>query len=114
MTLREKLDLCKPRSYWGKGIKAYAEELLEKLEDCGLDVTEENMLNGALNWLQYSEGGLALIHDCHIAERLCSPSELKRVWRKDGLHRPNKQETWLECQARALFQASALLIRLSK
>lgn len=114
MTLRDKLAQHNPRSAWGRGVKKYAEELLGYLEDDDLEVTEYNMLNGAKNWIAYSEGGLALIYDEAIAERLCSPSELKRAIKKDGLHNPNESETWLGCQARALYQAAELLLRLSK
>lgn len=114
MTLREKLTQHSPRSAWGKGVKTYAEELLEYLEDNDLEVTEQNMLQGAKTWLTYSEGGLALVRNVDIAKRLCTPSELKIVTKGDGLRNPNKGENWLECQARALYQASALLLNLSK
>lgn len=53
----------------------------------------------------------ALIYDGGIYETLCSPSELKRVTRKDGTLRDkaNNRETWLDVQARALFQACNLI-----
>jgi len=62
------------------------------------------MLNGAQNWYQYSWGGCSLIYDRDIAERLCTPSELKRT--KNGERRPNQNEEWLDVQARALRQAA--------
>lgn len=114
MTLREKLAQHNPRSAWGKGVKKYAEEFLEFLEDNDLEVTEENMLKGVASWIVYSEGGMALMYDKDIAKRLCTPTELKRVTKKDGLCNPNKRENWLECQVRALYQASTLLIQLNK
>ena len=67
------------------------------------------LLNGADDWRQYSEGGCALVYDSDIAERVCSPSELKRC--KGGERQPNASETWLECQARALGQAASLVRR---
>lgn len=70
------------------------------------------MLNGADSWSQYSWGGSALIYDGDIAERLCSPSEYKRS--REGERRPNSQEEWLDVQARALFQAANMIIRLAR
>ena len=101
------------RSAWARGVKAYAVELVENLDDSA-DLANEVMLqkallNGASSWAQYSEGGAALIYDADIAERLCSPSELKRC--KGGERKPNARETWLDCQARALAQAASLVRR---
>jgi hypothetical protein len=101
------------RSAWSRGVKAYAVELVESLED-GADLSNEVMLakallNGAQSWRQYSEGGCALIYDADIAERVCSPSELKRC--KGGERQPNSRETWIDCQARALWQAHRLIVR---
>ena len=95
------------RSAWSRGVHAYAVEMVEALDD-GADLANEVMLqkellNGAQSWAQYSEGGCALIHDADIAERLCPPSELKRV--RGGERAPNGRETWLDVQARALWQA---------
>jgi hypothetical protein len=39
-----------------------------------------------------------------IAERLCTPSELKKT--RHGDRKPNSREEWLDVQARALYQAS--------
>ena len=101
------------RSAWARGVHAYAVELVEGMNDSA-DLANEVMLqkellNGAQSWAQYSEGGCALIYDADIAERLCSPSELKRC--KGGERQPNARETWLECQARALWQAHRLIVR---
>ena len=94
-------------------MKTYATELVESL-DSTADLSNETLLgkallNGAADWQQYSEGGCALIYDADIAERLCSPSALKRV--KGGERAPNSRENWIDCQARALFQASSLVHR---
>ena len=101
------------RSAWSRGVKAYAVELVEDLDDSA-DLSNETMLqkellNGAQSWAQYSEGGAALCYDADIAERLCTPSELKRT--KRGMLPPNGRETWIDCQARALWQAHRLIVR---
>ena len=99
------------RSAWSRGVRTYAVELVESINDSA-DLANEVMLskallNGADNWRQYSDGGCALLYDADIAERLCSPSELKRC--KGGERRPNSRESWIECQARALWQAHKLI-----
>ena len=100
------------RSAWSRGVKAYAVELVESLEDdadlCNEVMLQKALLNGADDWRQYSEGGAALIYDADIAERLCSPSELNRC--KGGERQPNASETWLDVQARALWQAHRLIV----
>ena len=101
------------RSAWSRAVHTYAVELVESLDDSA-DLSNDTllrkaMLNGADDWQQYSEGGCSLVYDADIAERVCSASELKR--RKGGERRPNARETWLDCQARALAQASSLVRR---
>ena len=101
------------RSAWSRAVHTYAVELVESLTESA-DLSNETLLrkallNGAGDWQQYSEGGCALVYDADIAERLCSASELKRC--KGGERQPNAHETWIECQARALFQASRLVHR---
>ncbi len=101
------------RSAWARGVQAYAVELVEGMNDSA-DLSNEwmlqkELLNGAQSWAEYSEGGCALIYDADIAERLCSPSELKRT--RNGERQPNARETWIDCQARALGQAAALVRR---
>ena len=99
-------------SKWKTGVREYAAELREFLEENKLAATEENLLNGARNWKEYSYGGSSLIYDWDIAERLATPSEIKSCTRKDGsLRDANKHETWLDVQARALFQAAQLVVR---
>ncbi len=111
--ITNKLNATKARSAWKKGVKDYALELVESAE---VELTPENLkatlLNGAKDWSQYSHGGCAAIYDADIAERLCTPSELKK--KKGGDLQPSKRETWLDVQARALFQAFNLINRLLK
>ena len=99
------------RSAWSRGVKAYAVELVEGLNDdadlCNEVMLQKALLNGASSWAQYSEGGAALCYDADIAERLCPPSAVKR--KKWGMHAPNGRENWIECQARALWQAHRIV-----
>ena len=114
--IREELEAMDKRSAWNRGVTAYALELVDDLEEFAdggyfdVDdlnapkVLEKTMLNGASDWNHYSWGGCSLIYNGDIAERLCTPSELKRT--RGGQWRPNSREEWLDTQARALFQAS--------
>jgi len=99
-------------SKWQNGVNEYAAELYQNMIDNNLDITEENLLNGASNWSDYSYGGSSLIYDYDIAERLATPSEIKSRMRKDGSFNQmaNARETWLDVQARALYQASRKLL----
>ena len=110
--LRKLVEEIPNRSAWKKGVKKYADELLDNLEERAQinerlpkDEKElkEWLLNGAMDWEDYSYGGCSLIYDGDIAERLCTPSDLKK---KDGGRLdPNSQESWLDVQTRALRQA---------
>jgi hypothetical protein len=110
LSLYNKIESLKSRSAWRRGVNSYALELVESAEN---ELNSENvkaeLLNGAQSWKQYSEGGCSLIYDADIAERLCSPSELKK--KKGGELQPNSRENWLDVQARALFQAFNLVRR---
>jgi hypothetical protein len=119
--LKKRVESHKAASAWSRGVKAYALDLLDRLEE-GIEgswFSDENilspnllkkeLLNGAMDWLEYSEGGCALVYDGDIAKRLCTPSELKR--KKGGRLQPNSRETWIELQARALYQAAGLIMR---
>lgn len=116
-SIREALEASKERSAWGRGVQAYAVELVDSLqgrasyEDRAPSPEEvrEWLLNGARSWSEYSWGGSALIYDGDIAARLCCPSELKRT--RNGERRPNSREEWLDVQARALYQAANRVIR---
>lgn len=103
--LINKIEAKKCRSAWQRGVKTYALELLEDLD--GDEITKETLLNGAENWEQYSYNGCSLIYDVDIAQRVCTNSELKRT--KNGELQPTLNETWLDVQARALYQAYILI-----
>ena len=111
-TIRAELNARHDRSAWDKAVTQYALDLLEDIQWYANDAErlpldgaelERWALNGANNWHQYSWGGCSLCYDKQIAERVCTPSELKR--KHGGAYEPNSRETWLDVQARALYQA---------
>lgn len=100
-------------SAWGRGVLEYARELIESLPDdweySNANLLEKELLNGAQDWKAYSWGGCSLIYNKDICERTATPSEQKRT--HNGQRKPNSREDWLDCQARALFQAFILIRR---
>lgn len=115
--MRQAIESQPARSAWGRGVKTYALEMIDNLEEYNRgevpSSTNEMMdwlLNGARDWKQASEGGSWLITNEEIAQRLCSPAELKKV--AGGRRQPNKRETWIDVQARALFQAAQIVKKL--
>ena len=108
--IMDALEKEKARSAWNNGVVRYAFDILDNMKDG--EVTEKNLLNGAKDWKQYSYGGCALISDGDICHRLCTPSEIKKT--KDGARRPNAQETWMDTQTRALYQAYMLIMKIKK
>ena len=121
--LYQSIENEKQRSAWDRGVNEYALELVEQLGEQirdgyfdELDLSDPGkvkaaLLNGAADWSQYSWGGCSLIYDGDIAERLCCPSELKKT--RNGERRPNSREEWLDVQARALYQASKIIINIA-
>ena len=114
--MKAQINAKRCRSAWNKGVRLYALELIDNLEeraqwddDLPANTRELDrwMLNGASTWQQYSEGGCALIYNRDIAERLCTASELKKT--DNGRKDPNAVETWIDCQGRALYQAACLV-----
>lgn len=113
--LLKRIEESKTRSAWSKGVKLYAYEMIEDLDSQFIGWLNETnckkiLLNGAEDFNQYSWGGCSLIYNEDIAQRLCNPSELKKT--KNGERRPNKDEEWLDTQARALYQAYRLIKRI--
>ena len=116
--IRQEIENKKTRSAWDKGVKEYALELLEDMEnerklakETDMAVypatLESELLNGAMNWKQFSWGGCSLVYDFQIANRLCNSSELKKT--RNGERRPNSREEWLDVQTRALYQAENMI-----
>lgn len=111
-TIRAELNARHDRSAWDKAVTLYALDLLEDIQWGANDVErlpldgaelERWALNGASCWEQYSNGGCSICYNADIAARVCTPSELKRT--DGGMNAPNSRETWLDVQARALYQA---------
>lgn len=111
-TIRAELNSRHDRSAWNKAVTLYALDLLDDVQEGANNMErlpidgaelERWALNGANNWHQYSWGGCSLCYDADIAARVCTPSELKR--KHGGTYEPNSRETWLDVQARALYQA---------
>ena len=110
----KEIEGMKARSAWRRGVKVYALDLIEEMENNAeyTPISPDSdinkiMLNGAESWSQYSWGGGACIYDEEIARLLCSPSELKRT--NNGQRRLNSREEWLDTQASALCQAARLV-----
>lgn len=110
----------KPRSAWDKGVRNYALEMLnltlensyagyiKPVDLANRKAIKKTLLNGTSDWKEYSYGGSTLVYDGDIAERLCTPSELRKT--RYGKKNPNGRETWLDVQARALQQAAIHII----
>lgn len=98
------------RSAWRRGVREYAMDLLENLPLSRL-LTPENcrevLLNGAESWKDWAYSAYGLAFDCDIAERLCTPSELRK--KRSGELFPNSRENWLDVEARAVGQAAAAI-----
>jgi hypothetical protein len=122
--MKKELAGEKTRSAWGRGVKEYASELVADLAESiegGYFAAEDiaaplllnrQLLNGASDWAHYSYGGCSLIYNEDIAQRLCTPSELKKT--RNGERRPNAREEWLDTQARALNQAARMVQRIAR
>lgn len=113
---REIIESRQERSAWARGVKAYALELCDQLQERAEHEHREPAdraelkawaLNGAQDWQEYSAGGCALVYDGDIAARLCTPSELKRC--RGGERQPNGREDWIHVQGRALRYAAILV-----
>ena len=113
-TIRNRIEVEKAWGAWAKGVKGYASEIMDTMQEGAeyegidpRDLTEKKALdlalNGARDWNQYSWGGCSLCYDGDICDALCSPSMQKRY--KHGELPPNRDEAWLDVQARALQNA---------
>nr|DAG71039.1 MAG TPA: hypothetical protein [Caudoviricetes sp.] len=98
------------RSAWSKGVFEYELDMIENIIDYyeNIDIVDIRefkslCLTGVTDFYMLSKSGWYLIYDGDIAKRLCNNTELKRT--KNGKKQPNKFETWLDVQGRALYQA---------
>lgn len=107
------LRAIKAKSAWNRAVIIDALSLLDVFNDAEITAAynagglEKLLLNGASDWAQFSYGGQALVYDGDIARHYCTPSELKIM--RCGDRRPNRRETWLDVQARGLYQAYLLI-----
>lgn len=112
VSILDELTARKCRGAWDNAVNAYAVEPVESLDNWdkqpeSVAELREMMLNGAADWQAYSRGGSSLIYNWDIAERLCTPSELRRLTRKDGtLNDRPRGVHLLDHQARAPYQAA--------
>lgn len=107
------VEKAKTRSAWSRGVKAYALEMLERFEEwrqwCEAngesvpDLDERTALNGAHDWSAWSYGGCGLVYNEYIAERLYTPSELRKL--NGGARVPAGADTWCDVESRAARQA---------
>lgn len=124
--IRATVKAQKTRGAWAAGVKVYALEILDTIEERSeyeghepetMEELTDYALNGAKDhqkpndiyraWSVASWGGSYLIYDGDICRRLCTKTEQKQT--NGGNRRPNKREEWLDVQARALFQAYNLI-----
>lgn len=109
----EKLEsLETPRSTWKRGVLYYAFYILKKFPKETEIESEKDLLCGDYNWRYTSYSGCFNVEDEVIALSVCSNSELRKT--NYGRRRPNRDESWLDVQARALFQASNLILSIIK
>lgn len=118
--IRNELDNRSARSAWDRGVRDFAVDMLESYLErrnlCIWDglvrmgkITEEDLLDGAKDWSQYSRDGNYLIYNQDICRALCNQRDQKRT--QDGKLPPNDQEDWLDFQARALQQAAQMVMK---
>ena len=105
------------KSHWERAVRDYALEMIDQCDKT--DITSYKQIPNHCNAAHMedyaiaqalSEGGCFEICNADIAKRLCTPSQLKQVLHKDGTVRdlpPETwlDETWLDVQTRAVYQA---------
>jgi hypothetical protein len=111
--IRNEVKAIKGRkSAWNDGVLAYAIEMINKIEDSQEHICVQAVLNGCDNFIQLSETGRYLTYDDDIVNRLMTPANRKKF--ADGkLDSPNKYESWLDIQAKAMGQAWYLISKTS-
>lgn len=100
------------RSCWSRGVASlvrdYAEDVLREHDGETATIKEFDQLwnCGAETLRDAVYGGCFDIWNYDIAKRLCTPSEFKRT--KEGMREPNRRETWLDVEYRAICRAVCL------
>lgn len=109
--LRNKVNNMQANGEWENGVKKYANLLLDELvQRSDLDNAlacseslEKALLSGAMDWEQYSAGGLALAYDDDIADMLGAAVSNQPDW---------IQVDWIHVQAQALQEAADLILNI--
>lgn len=113
--LRGLVSSSSARSAWSRGVRDYALDLIDEIAEIAIYeastgaeipvISQSLALNGASDWHQYAYGGCgaAAVYDVAIAERLCTPSELR------AFHSGKLCQSWPSVEARALLQAWRLI-----
>lgn len=108
------------RSAWARGVGLYAVELIDSVKEWAhggftfesIDELKKMMLSGAQDWRHYSYGGCALIYNYEIAQRLCTPTEIRKT--DGGRLNPDRRKNWIDYQTIALRQAATRVYRAYK
>lgn len=109
----------RPRSAWDKGVKQWALDLLDGMDDkaefSSLTSLLLEALSGSLDWKEYCYDDKGIISDYSIVEAFCTPTEKQRyISRLGALRAPNADETWMDVQVKAATQAWDLIERVAK
>lgn len=118
----EELQKQGRKSKWREGVYSIAIDRIAEI-DGNTQITWYTLLNGAL-WKEkeatfnnisnacndYAWGGCGLIYDVDIADLLATKSE---AYYKNGnlKGKPNASEQWLDCYARAVYQAFNIIVK---
>lgn len=109
-TILQKIEATPAKSAWKKGVKAYAYDMLDALDEVPtLDKLEHALLNGADNWTHYAYAGCGTCYTADIIRNLFPPSTVEKY--RHGNWCPRHVESWLDFEARARYQAYILIRR---
>lgn len=97
------------RSAWSKGVHSIAIMIVDSYYNDDSNLTIKDLLNGAQSVTQFVNGGGGLIYYINVINTLCTPSEKKRIYNKNGEIK-ERYDVW-EWNIRATYQA---FIRIAK
>ena len=117
--IRKELENLPTNTAWSEGVQNYAINLFDTLIDnfdtemknCNptyiAKLTENDLLDGAVNWKEYSWHGhsCAFIYDRDIQKALAPYDTTNGNFNRDG-------KAWLDLQAEALEEAAKILLRI--
>lgn len=109
-TILQKIEASPARSTWKKGVKMYAYDMFDALDEVPtLEKLEKALLNGADNWHHYAWSGCGTCYNYDIVKNLFPPSIVEKY--RHGMWHPRHVESWLDFEARARYQAYILIRR---